>query len=181
MSVRHCISSSSRWDRESQNGPMALITIWACSQKQISRHSLRARGLVKIKKKVEKNLWLTERDWENKKYTNSGKNACTKICREKNFEKMLKKVNSLPNMARVFTTTSPTNALKPKVFYQKPAKTYSFGSYLQQRFDEKYGIDDKAEKTFIGLPWKKLNKKRKIKVAIENFESSIQIVLFIAK
>ena len=86
-------------------------------------------------------------------------------------------------MARVFTTTSPTsNALKPKVFDQKPAKTYSFGSYLQQRFDEKYGIDDKAEKTFIGLPWKKTEwKKRKIKVAIENFESSIQTILFIAK
>ena len=85
-------------------------------------------------------------------------------------------------MARVFTTTSPTsNALKPKVFDQKPVKTYSFGSYLQQRFDEKYGIDDKAEKTFIGLPWKNWMKKQKIKVAIENFESSIQTILFIAK
>lgn len=77
---------------------------------------------------------------------------------------MLKKVNSLPNMARVISSTNSTNlahatnvakTTKPSFFItQSPRATPKFGfaAALQNKFDEKYGLDDKAEKAFVGLP-----------------------------
>ena len=74
---------------------------------------------------------------------------------------MLKKVNSLPNMARVISSTnlnqlaSNQKTFKPSFLggqSPKPTPKFGFGAALQTKFDEKYAVCDKTEKAFVGLP-----------------------------
>ena len=70
---------------------------------------------------------------------------------------MLKKVNSLPNMARVISSTNVAQLASQKTFKPsflnqspKPTPKFGFGAALQTRFDENYAVCDKTEKAFVG-------------------------------